>query len=110
VVSARSKYADGVIKAMAPPPSDPTTAQGDLSKASIEQICDRIPAVWPGVTTSVVYRRVAARSLLQVLHERPGKSWQQRWDNSGYAEHGFTAQSRQELGTIRSAIRRSGNC
>ena len=98
-VSARSKYADGVIKAMAPQPSDPTTPQGDLSKALIEQICDRIPAIWPGVTTSVTYRRVAARGLLQVLYELPGQTWQQRWDNSGYAEHGFTAQTRRQLGT-----------
>jgi hypothetical protein len=97
----RSKYANGVIKAAAPQPSNPSP-HGDVSDASVERICRVIAAVWPGSPAQVSYRRVAARGLMDVLREQSGATWQQRWDNSGYAEQGFTAAQRPELGSAAS--------
>jgi hypothetical protein len=97
-VRARSKYADGVIKAVAPQPSDPVVPRGDLSEGTVEDICGLVPVVWPGPPTKVSYRRVAVRGLLQGLQELPGRTWQQRWDHSGYAAQGFTDHVLQEIG------------
>jgi hypothetical protein len=97
-VRARSKYADGVIKAVAPQPSDPVIPRGDLSEATVEDICGLVPVVWPGPPTKVSYRRVAVRGLLQVLQELPGRTWQQHWNHSGYAAQGFTDDELQEIG------------
>lgn len=95
---ARSKYRAGTILPAVPTPRVAPAPRGDLSRASIASIVDLVERVWPASRQTIRDRRAAVRGLLEVLQSAPGRTWQQRWDASDYADRGFPAAVRAGLG------------
>jgi len=73
-----------VNAAPAPPPAVPPRPQGDLTRASAEEVAAAIRATWPTHSADNRWRRSrSARDLLGHLEGFPGETWQQRWEVSG---------------------------
>lgn len=71
----------------APPPAVPPRPQGDLTRASIEDIAQAVRTSWPTKSADNRWRRSrGVRDLLQHLNEFPGETWQERWEASGFNE------------------------
>jgi integrase len=78
----------GLRAAAAPPPASPPRPQGDLTRASIEDIETVVRRVWPGSREAQRRRGRGARLLLQHMKDFAGQTWQQRWQASGLNEPG----------------------
>ncbi len=73
-----------VNAAPAPPPAVPPRPQGDLTRASVENVAAAIRTTWPTNSADNRWRRSrGARDLLGHLEGFPGETWQQRWEVSG---------------------------
>jgi hypothetical protein len=73
----------------APPPVLPPAPQGDLRRASVEQIAQAVRTTWPTKSADNRWNRSrGARDLLHHLSDFPGKSWQDRWETSGFNDPG----------------------
>jgi hypothetical protein len=89
-----------VNAAPALPPAVPPRPQGDLARASIEEIAQAVRTAWPTKSADNRWRRSSgARDLLHHLSQFPGESWQDRWETSGFNEPG------QPVSVLRSAPR-----
>lgn len=68
----------------ATPSAVPPRPQGDLTRASVEDVAAAIRATWPTNSADNRWRRSrGARDLLRHLEGFPGETWQQRWEVSG---------------------------
>ncbi|CCH32913.1 hypothetical protein ABZ816_38805 [Actinosynnema sp. NPDC047251] len=76
-----------VNAAPAPPPAVPPRPQGELTRASIEDITQAVRTSWPTKSADNRWRRSrGTRDLLQHLSGFPGETWQERWEASGFNE------------------------
>lgn len=76
----------------------PPQPHGDLSQASAQTILALVDAIWPRKQPRSWLRGKGLSWLLGQLAERPGASWQERWDQSEFAD-----------GTRRVRVLRTGN-
>jgi hypothetical protein len=96
-----------VNAAPAPTSAVPPRPQGDLTRASIEEIAQAVRTTWPTKPADNRWRRSrGARDLLEHLSEFPGQTWQDRWLASGFNEPGrpvsvlrSAPQDRSQIGT-----------
>lgn len=78
-----------VNAAPAPALAVPPCPQGDLTRATPEEIAQAVRTTWPTKSADNRWRRSrGARDLLQHLSEFPGQTWQERWQASGFNEPG----------------------
>jgi len=78
-----------VNAAPAPPPKVPPRPQGDLTRASVEEIAQAVRVTWPTKSADNRWNRSrGARDLLRHLSGFPGHTWQDRWEASGFNEAG----------------------
>jgi hypothetical protein len=82
----RTKFQAAVLKAApAPAPEHPPAPFGDLTAASVEELCHLAMEVLPGERKSVrEKRRLGVRMLFGHLTTFPGDTWQERWEASGF--------------------------
>jgi hypothetical protein len=74
-----------VNAAPAPAPAVPPRPQGDLTRASIEEIAQAVRTTWPTKSADNRWNRSrGARDLLHHLSQFPGETWQERWEASGF--------------------------
>lgn len=74
-----------VNAAPAPAPTVPPRPQGDLTRASVEEIAQAVRTTWPTKSADNRWNRSrGARDLLQHLSQFPGETWQERWEASGF--------------------------
>ncbi|MEV6395894.1 hypothetical protein AB0M39_14120 [Streptomyces sp. NPDC051907] len=70
-----------VNAAPAPAPAVPPRPQGDLTRASVEEIAQAVRTTWPTKSADNRWNRSrGARDLLQHLSQFPGETWQERWE------------------------------
>lgn len=75
--------------APAPAPAVPSRPQGDLTRASIEEIAQAVRTTWPTKSADNRWNRSrGARDLLHHLSQFPGETWQERWEASGFNQGG----------------------
>lgn len=81
-----SRFPDAEIKAMpAERPAVPPAPFGDLSRASITELCSLVEKILPDRTYSTYEkRRRGLRLLFRHLETLPGDTWQERWEASGF--------------------------
>ncbi|MGW0926615.1 hypothetical protein ACWD3J_47620 [Streptomyces sp. NPDC002755] len=78
-----------VNAAPAPAPAVPPRPQGDLTRASVEEIAQAVRTTWPTKSADNRWNRSrGARDLLQHLSQFPGETWQERWEASGFNQGG----------------------
>ncbi|MGW2090234.1 tyrosine-type recombinase/integrase [Streptomyces sp. NPDC001880] len=89
----RTKYQAAVLKAApAPRPEHPPAPFGDLTAATIEELCRLATQILPGEQKSVRdKRRLGVRMLFGHLATFPGNTWQERWEASGFNEEGASS-------------------
>ncbi|MCX5072691.1 site-specific integrase [Streptomyces sp. NBC_00513] len=81
-----TRFASAAVKAApAPRPAEPPAPFGDLSTATIAELCDLSGDLLPGQSRPVVARRqTGIRLLFSHLETLPGNTWQDRWEASGF--------------------------
>lgn len=95
----------------APAPAVPPRPQGDLTRATIEEIAQAVRTTWPTKSADNRWRRSrGARDLLQYLSEFPGQTWQQRWQASGFNEPGRPVSALRSAPRDRSQIGTGAAC
>ncbi|MFI9591154.1 tyrosine-type recombinase/integrase [Nonomuraea sp. NPDC052265] len=78
-----------VKAAPAPIPAVPPRPQGDLTRASIEEIAEAVRTTWLTKSADNRWNRSrGARDLLHHLSQFPGETWQDRWEASGFNKSG----------------------
>lgn len=84
--SATTRFSSAAMKAAAAPqPAIPPAPFGDLSAASISELCDLAGKILPDPTWTKVERcRHGIRLLFGHLQTLPGHTWQDRWEASGF--------------------------
>ncbi|MFC9534294.1 tyrosine-type recombinase/integrase [Streptomyces sp. NPDC056975] len=71
--------------APAPRPKHPPAPFGNLTTASVEDLCDLAAQILRGKTNSVAEKRSRGiRRLFGHLATLPGDTWQERWERSGF--------------------------
>ncbi|MFD7276453.1 tyrosine-type recombinase/integrase [Streptomyces sp. NPDC059862] len=82
------RFTSASLKAVpAPRPAKPPAPFGDLSQASIDDLCELARHAWPNQGRSLVEKRTAGiRMLFGHLETLPGQTWQERWEASGFNE------------------------
>lgn len=82
----RTKFQAAVLKAApAPKPECPPAPFGDLTAASVEDLCHLAMEIIPSEKKSVrEKRRQGVRMLFGHLETLPGATWQERWEASGF--------------------------
>ena len=83
-----TRFTGAALKAApAPRPAEPVGPFGDMSKASIAELCGLLKEAMPGHQYSFYEKhRRGLRMLLGHLETCSGESWQQRWESSGFDE------------------------
>ncbi|KOU64379.1 hypothetical protein ADK55_07625 [Streptomyces sp. WM4235] len=89
----RTKYQAAVLKAApAPRPEHPPAPFGDLTAATIEELCHLATQILPGEAKSVRDKRqLGVRRLFGHLATFPGNTWQERWEASGFNNEGASS-------------------
>ena len=73
----------------APVPAVPARPQGDLTRASIDEIAQAVRTTWPTKSADNRWNRSrGARDLLHHLSQFPGETWHERWEASGFNRGG----------------------
>ncbi|MFF8024774.1 site-specific integrase [Streptomyces sp. NPDC007896] len=82
----QTRFPGAVLKAApAPRPEHPPAPFGDLTSASVDDLCALVAEIFNGEAKSVgEKRRRGIRRLFGHLAALPGETWQERWEASGF--------------------------
>lgn len=79
-----SRFVSGTVKATPAIAATPPRPFGDLAHATAGHITDLAATFGPGEQESRKQRGIATRDFLDYLAGFPGKTWQRRWDGTGF--------------------------